>query len=67
MSLILQPNLDDPDAIYEKLIAVLESKQGEDAMRLSARLILLLVNHIGDKSIIDEAIDRAAQSSETRS
>jgi hypothetical protein len=64
MSLILQPNLVDPDAIYEKLIAMLESQGSETAMRCSARLILLLANHIGDKAVIEEAIDRAAQSQE---
>ncbi|WP_423970155.1 DUF2783 domain-containing protein [Aurantiacibacter gilvus] len=57
----LEPNLEDPDAIYEKLIAMLESQEPNMAMRLCARLVLLLANHVGDKGVIDEAIDRAAQ------
>ncbi|MEN7536717.1 DUF2783 domain-containing protein [Aurantiacibacter flavus] len=60
MSLTLEANLEDPDAIYEKLIAMLESHEPEKALRASARLVLLLINHIGDRKVIDEAIERAA-------
>lgn len=65
MNLIVEPNLTDTDAIYEKLIATLEG-QGTDelAMRASARLILLLMNHIGDQAVIEEAIERAGLSAE---
>lgn len=64
MSLILEPNLSDPDAVYEKLISMLESGDTDLAMRMSARLILLLVNHVGDSKIVEEAIERAAQLTE---
>jgi hypothetical protein len=62
LSLIIQPNIADADAIYEKLIAMLEQHGDDKALRASARLILLLINHIGDQQIIEEAIERAGVS-----
>ena len=60
MSLTCTPNLPDTDGIYEQLIAMLEAQPDDAmAMRASARLILLLINHIGDKAIIEEAIAKA--------
>ena len=66
MTLTCAPNLQDTDGIYERLIAMLEA-QGDDAqaMRASARLILLLMNHIGDKATIEEAIEKAGICTET--
>jgi hypothetical protein len=64
MTLNLHPNLQDPDAIYEKMIAMVDNHDPEAAARCSARLILLLANHIGDAAVIEEAIRRATQSAE---
>lgn len=60
MSLILTPNLVDPDGIYEKLIALHEGRDAADSQRVNARLILTLINHIGDRETILEAIAVAA-------
>ncbi|QTH23145.1 DUF2783 domain-containing protein [Rhizorhabdus wittichii] len=60
MSLILTPNLADPDGIYEKLIALHEGRDAADSQRVNARLIMTLINHIGDRETILEAIAVAA-------
>ena len=60
MSLKTEPNLDDVDAIYERLLSMLEGQDDQSAMRTSARLILLLMNHIGDRTVIEEAISKAS-------
>jgi hypothetical protein len=56
MSLILTPNLPDPDGIYETLIALHEGRDAADSQRINARLIMTLINHIGDRETILEAI-----------
>lgn len=60
MSLIVEPNIREPDALYEQLIALHEGHDDATAMRISARLILLLINHIGDRAIIEDAITKAS-------
>ncbi|KQX26049.1 MULTISPECIES: DUF2783 domain-containing protein [unclassified Sphingomonas] len=59
MNLILTPNLADPDGVYEKLIALHEGRDEADSHRINARLILILINHIGDRETILEAIEVA--------
>ncbi|HKX80003.1 MAG TPA: DUF2783 domain-containing protein [Novosphingobium sp.] len=61
MTLITKPNLADPDAVYERLIALHDGRSDEDSARVNARLILLLANHIGDKETIFEAIELAGK------
>jgi len=51
-----QPNLADPDAFYAKLIGLHEGLSLEDSLRVNARLILLLANHIGDAQALEQAI-----------
>lgn len=50
------PNVDDADGLYQKLIEAHAGLSDASSMALNARLILLLVNHIGDKAVIEEAI-----------
>ena len=64
MKLVTHPNIADADGIYEKLIALHEGRSEEDSMRVNARLILLLINHIGDAKAVEEAIAHAAGSEE---
>lgn len=59
MNLVTSPNMTDIDGIYEKLIALHEGRSEEDSMRVNARLILLLINHIGDAKAVSEAIRSA--------
>ncbi len=67
MPLQLQPNLREPgqryfrdfspgDDFYEMLIDAHRDLDDEASERLNARLILLLCNHIGDLSVIREAL-----------
>lgn len=59
MNLVTSPNMTDIDGIYEQLVALHEGRSEEDSMRVNARLILLLINHIGDAKAVSEAISRA--------
>jgi hypothetical protein len=45
------------DDIYAKLIALGSEKTDRDARQAVAALALLLINHIGDVDVIDEAIE----------
>jgi len=56
----LEPNVDDPDGFYEKLIEAHEGLGEADSNALNARLILLLANHIGDRNVLDKALELAA-------
>jgi len=57
--LITQLNVTHPDDIYELLIELHAGLSEEESMRVNARLVLLLLNHIGDASVIREAIAAA--------
>ncbi len=52
-------NLAQPDDIYAKLIAAHEGLSKAESDALNARLILLLINHIGDTDVIAEALAAA--------
>ena len=54
-SLITSPNLVHHDDIYERLLALHEGLDDASSRALNARLILLLINHIGDETAILEA------------
>jgi Protein of unknown function (DUF2783) len=49
------PNITKPDDIYEALIAAHDGLTKAQSDALNARLILILMNHIGDEDIIREA------------
>ena len=68
--LITTPNLGNPDDIYEKLVQMHDGLSEDESQKLWARLALTLINHIGDRQIICEAIELARTSghrSENRS
>ncbi|MEM9530273.1 MAG: DUF2783 domain-containing protein [Pseudomonadota bacterium] len=52
----VNPTLVDPDRVYQKLLAMHEGLSDAESHRRNARLILCLVNHIGDPEVVDEAI-----------
>lgn len=67
MPLTIQPNFTEPgtrsrwpyapgDAFYDALIAAHQGLTDEQSELLNARLILLLANHVGDVSVLREAI-----------
>ncbi len=61
MSLTLQPNLASPDDAYAVLLAAHEGLTKDQSDALNARLILVLMNHIGDMDAICAAIDAARE------
>jgi hypothetical protein len=47
------------DDVYAALMAAHEGLSDADSARLNARLVLLLMNHIGDRAVIEAAIAAA--------
>ena len=59
MTLILTPNIPDPDGFYDELLAAHEGLSKEQSDALNARLILTLANHIGDREVLRAALAAA--------
>lgn len=57
--LILTPNLPGPDDVYAALIAAHEGLTEAESQALNVRLILILMNHIGDPAVIRQALAAA--------
>lgn len=56
-NLIKEPNLLSPDNFYADLLAAHEGLSDEESEALNARLILVLANHIGEQTILREALE----------
>ena len=54
--LITTPNLTKPDESYARLIATHDGLDEAASHALNARLILILMNHIGDDAVLAEAM-----------
>ena len=52
----------DPDSLYQALVDAHEGLTDAESRQLSARLILLLANHIGDLEVVREAAVLARES-----
>ena len=52
-------NLARPDDVYNALIDAQKGLDDEACRAFDARLILLLINHIGDEAVIREALEAA--------
>ena len=50
------PHLQDADAFYEQLLDAHAGLSREQSELFNARLILLLANHIGDITVLREAM-----------
>ncbi|WP_323020110.1 DUF2783 domain-containing protein [Pararhodobacter sp.] len=59
MSLILTRNTPHADDVYQQLIDAHEGKTKAESDAFNARLILILMNHIGDETVIAEALAAA--------
>jgi hypothetical protein len=70
MPLNIQPHFHEPgvrhrwaytpgDAFYEALVAAHQGLSDAQSELLNARLVLLLANHIGDLSVLREALELA--------
>ena len=58
-TLRLDLGLADPDSFYAALIGSHRGLSAEQSLRLNARLILLLANHIGDAGVLESALQEA--------
>lgn len=61
MSLITTPNLKDPDASYAVLLAAHKGLSEAESQALNARLVLILMNHLGDGPEFAEALTLARE------
>lgn len=61
MTLNLDPNLPEADALYEALVKAHEGLGAGESAALNARLILILMNQIGDAGVIAAAIAAARE------
>ncbi len=59
--LVTGPNLWHPDEAYAALVAAHEGLSEAESHALNARLILILMNQIGDEGVIREALDLARE------
>ena len=57
--LTLSPNIAGADDFYAELLAAHEPLSKEESDALNARLILVLANHVGDRSVLSAAIEAA--------
>lgn len=49
----------DPDAAYRRLIEAHRGLTADESAALNARLVLILANHIGDRPVLEQALDLA--------
>lgn len=61
MTLKTGPNLPEHDIFYARLMAAHDGLSTDESLALNARLVLLLANHIGDMSVLEDAIATAQQ------
>ena len=54
--LITTPNLEGADDIYEKLVGLHDGLTEAESLKVWAKLVVTLVNHIGDRTIVEQAI-----------
>jgi hypothetical protein len=55
----IEPNIARPDDFYEALIEMHRDLDAEQSRMANAHLILLLANHVGDETVLREAMQRA--------
>ena len=57
----LDPNIPDPDAFYEAVVAANEGRTQEDSLRFTLRLCLLLANQVGNQAALMAAVAEAGK------
>lgn len=65
MPLIRTANIADADGFYEELVAAQRGLDDDQAERLVAKLALILCNHVGERSVLSEAIQLARDNTVT--
>ena len=58
-TLVRTPNIPDQDTFYADLINAQRQLSDEQADLMIAKLALILCNHVGDRTILAEAIELA--------
>ncbi len=61
-ALLTESRFPDPDQAYRTLIEAHRGLTDEDSAALNSRLVLILANHVGDQTVLREAIALAKQS-----
>jgi hypothetical protein len=56
MALVTKPNIADADGFYAKLLASHRGMTEAQSHALTARLVLILANHVGDADTLDAAL-----------
>jgi predicted protein tyrosine phosphatase len=59
-------NIARPDDVYELLIRCHEGLGKSESDALNARLILILMNHVGDEAVIREALALAKSTAQPK-
>jgi len=54
--LITAPNLAGGDDVYEQLVRMHEGLSEAESLKVWAKLVLTLANHVGDRAVIEQAI-----------
>lgn len=54
--LITAPNLAGGDDVYERLVRMHEGLSEAESLKVWAKLVLTLANHVGDRAVIEQAI-----------
>jgi hypothetical protein len=57
----IEPAIEDPDSFYNALVDCYRGLDDKQVGLFNARLILLLANQIGDRTVLDEALQRARE------
>jgi Protein of unknown function (DUF2783) len=57
MPLPTQARISDPDGFYEALIHSQRDLSDHDAALMNAKLVLTLANHIGDREVLQQALN----------
>ena len=57
-----EPQINDPDDFYARLIDLHEGLSPDESNILNCKLILLMANHIGDREVLFEVLDVAQKS-----
>lgn len=52
-----EPNVEDADGFYARLIELHQGLTPGQSQKLNAKLVLMLANHIGDRGVLDEALE----------
>jgi hypothetical protein len=63
MTLNTEANISKPDDFYQTLMDAHRGLSDEQSVKLNAKLVLLLANHIGDISVLRDAIKQARKQS----